>query len=215
LNSDLLKKYSVERKLINHEPVYLTSSMNKTMKMADDAKKLRIARLIDQCINMLLAVKRKSRLSTALETIEMFLKRPVIQEQIEKSVSCKKGCSACCYMHVDIVDSEAKKLAKKYKDFLLQKKGELIKQSELSDEDKQKPRRCVFLNNWNECDIYGDRPISCRKYFVQSDPKYCDLNHYEYEKHITHSYEALEAIETAFYQLEKAGSLPKMILKYL
>jgi len=35
-------------------------------------------------------------------------------------------------------------------------------------------RRCIFLNDLNQCRIYKHRPIVCRNFYVVSDPKLCD-----------------------------------------
>lgn len=34
-------------------------------------------------------------------------------------------------------------------------------------------RRCVFLGPENDCLVYENRPTTCRKYFVASDPGVC------------------------------------------
>lgn len=95
--------------------------------------------------------------------------------------SCKKGCSACCHMEVEITSYEAEIL----KD-LVQAGHEidsekLLKQScrELQDPLwKQGPRnidsKCVFLNQEGSCSIYEHRPAMCRRHSVSSHAKNCE-----------------------------------------
>ena len=94
-------------------------------------------------------------------------------------ISCKRGCGACCHLHVSIDRHEAALLAGlMVKDALTIDRERLQRQSTrdadtwntLADGD----RRCVFLSDENECQVYEHRPTACRKYQVVSDPKWCD-----------------------------------------
>jgi Fe-S-cluster containining protein len=93
--------------------------------------------------------------------------------------TCRKGCAHCCHLRADATEDEG---------FLLYEKAEelgvdwekLEKQSKYGDAIEFikgldiKDRRCVFLGDDNQCKIYEDRPLSCRSYYVVSDPKDCD-----------------------------------------
>jgi Fe-S-cluster containining protein len=97
-----------------------------------------------------------------------------------RDVTCRRGCSACCRLHVVVTKPEAV-LARMAADDVgwqvdrerarLQARMSTTEQwRELSDAD----RACVFLTPAGECAIYEHRPMACRKYMVISDPVDCD-----------------------------------------
>lgn len=95
--------------------------------------------------------------------------------------SCKKGCSACCHMEVEITSYEVDILkdiinAGHEVDF-----ERLLKQSARGLQDpqwKQGPRnpdsQCVFLSREGACSIYEHRPVMCRRHSVSSPAKNCE-----------------------------------------
>jgi Fe-S-cluster containining protein len=94
--------------------------------------------------------------------------------------SCKKGCSACCHMEVEITSYEADIL----KDLVLAghkiDADRLLRQSQRELQDplwKQGARnlegQCVFLDQEGSCSIYEHRPIMCRRHSVSSPAKNC------------------------------------------
>ena len=98
-----------------------------------------------------------------------------------RKASCRKGCSACCHIRVQVTNSEARQIAK------IVRSGDvpvdmdrLREQAAFEGNDFEyavQPReknRCVFLSEDGACRIYLKRPTNCRKYLVESDPKYCD-----------------------------------------
>lgn len=98
----------------------------------------------------------------------------IVAVKIAKVSSCRKGCSYCCYINVDVSALEAEIL----KPFVraedipqLEKQKNLDFQGflKLPYEDK----KCIFLEN-NQCRVYNDRPLACRKYHVISDPEICN-----------------------------------------
>jgi Fe-S-cluster containining protein len=52
-------------------------------------------------------------------------------------------------------------------------------QSKLTDnsyrKESDKNRSCVFLDDSGACKVYEHRPSACRRHFVISDPKLCDI----------------------------------------
>lgn len=129
-------------------------------------------------------------------------------------VSCKKGCSFCCYIHVDISDTEAQILAPKVTpdmaiELLNQAPHNLATWSMMP----YKERKCVFLKN-NECSVYEDRPLACRKYVVVSPAKKCNT---EFEVNTTLGvgmFQA-EAATSAVYLKYGIGSMARQLLKFL
>ena len=93
-------------------------------------------------------------------------------------ISCQRGCGACCHLHVSIDRHEAALLAGLVHEGVTIDRTRLARQrtrdadtwNTLADGD----RRCVFLSDGNECQVYEHRPTACRKYQVVSEPKWCD-----------------------------------------
>jgi Fe-S-cluster containining protein len=125
------------------------------------------------------------------------------------TVSCKKGCAACCKQLVSTSLAEACAIATAHPKKLLQKRKKIEEQVELfasisrsvfGDETslnvdseealaefaKKNDRladlwwdakvSCVFLRDDNTCSVYDVRPISCRGYYVRTDPALCHKN---------------------------------------
>lgn len=100
-----------------------------------------------------------------------------------KSITCRKGCAACCLVYVGIFPHEARLLREHAAEIGVEIDEErLARQAqkteatwlELSPED----RRCVFLGDDNTCRVYEHRPGGCRKYQVKSNPELCDADKY-------------------------------------
>jgi Fe-S-cluster containining protein len=104
------------------------------------------------------------------------------EQRSDTKVPCQKGCAHCCYQEVMILDDEAILYSKMIKSGLVTINRDRLKsQAKLKDYNEwksvpQERRACVFLNG-NECSIYEDRPLSCRKFFVQSSPESCSDIH--------------------------------------
>lgn len=95
----------------------------------------------------------------------------------QKKITCTKGCHHCCYMNIDIFKEEAIALAIKIrKKQVWFNKEEFEIQKDMTSEDRQNqpPRPCIFLKE-GTCSIYKDRPSTCRKYYVVSEPEACSL----------------------------------------
>lgn len=133
-----------------------------------------------------------------------------------KDVKCGKGCAGCCQLNVDITKKEAQLLAhwmdEQGIEIDLQK---LERQAatvpatwnELSIED----RRCVFLGEDNACKVYEHRPGVCRKYFVVTDPEFCDsVRHPDHEVGILFDLEA-ELMQAAAFKAHGVGGLATML----
>lgn len=139
-------------------------------------------------------------------------------------ISCRAGCSACCFTAVGVTQDEAELLAERVAGGveidmeLLQRQQEPARDDKawFTDEIKHADRRCVFLSPEGKCRVYEDRPAACRKYFVTSDPKFCDLE--KHPKHgvwnlVTHT---AECITSAGYSIDKAVNfLPRALLAAL
>lgn len=97
-----------------------------------------------------------------------------------KNMSCKLGCSKCCYVDISIFQVEAYIIINWLYLLDQEKKHKILEQLKASDnleqqntkKSKQKP--CVFLHN-DGCSIYEVRPAICRtqglplQYKISSD----------------------------------------------
>jgi Fe-S-cluster containining protein len=99
----------------------------------------------------------------------------------EIEVSCKKGCSACCHMEVEITTFEADILRARIddgfaidRDRLLRQAGRSLQDPKWRDGMSSIDNRCVFLDGKGSCGIYEDRPVMCRRHSVTSPAKNCE-----------------------------------------
>jgi uncharacterized protein len=84
---------------------------------------------------------------------------------------CKKGCSHCCKIPVDVYEIEAVNISKKYN-------LSISKNTQFNTSED-----CPFLKN-DFCSIYQDRPFSCRTFWTLDNPDYCrelDIPHATYQ----------------------------------
>lgn len=103
-----------------------------------------------------------------------------VPDRIKSEIKCRKGCSFCCHINVDIHDTEANLI---FEELGAQGKygkidwNTLEKQKglDINERIKSSDSKCIFLEN-GDCSIYEFRPVSCRKFFVVSDPKNCDVS---------------------------------------
>ena len=132
-------------------------------------------------------------------------------EETAKKISCKKGCSFCCYLHVDITSAEADILAEHVTEkhhveqFMKQSNHNIENWKDLPYQD----RKCAFLVD-GECSVYEDRPMSCRKYLVINDPEKCNT---EVEIQTTEGIGlmSVEAILISTVLKYQSGTMSKMI----
>lgn len=145
-----------------------------------------------------------------------------IAEHVTKH-SCKRGCSHCCHLNVDIWPPEAKVIEWYCKEHNIPIDQEYLGR-QMGYEPLEIPitpvSACVFLKN-GECSIYEARPIMCRKYFVATPPDECDHKKYTPLNYkvtmVANVYVELlvSAIINALEPKLVAERMPKMILKQL
>lgn len=121
-------------------------------------------------------------------------------EQGGKTISCRKGCGACCRQPVPISESEALALARLVSELPEPRQsevrarfsaalervvssalfGKLRQPAEMSDADLALLSRsyfqlgvaCPFLDD-ESCSIHAERPLACREFLVTSAPEHC------------------------------------------
>lgn len=87
-------------------------------------------------------------------------------------VACRRACSACCRMNITITSLEAETIAA-----ATGRPAARVTETIAHSQDKFVGTPCPFLVA-DECSIYGDRPLSCRKhasYFTTE--KWCSPPH--------------------------------------
>jgi uncharacterized protein len=145
----------------------------------------------------------------------------VIAEEVEEGksmyqISCKKGCSACCHINVDIGPAEAKILL----DYSRSKEinidiAKLVEQSKITDDRAwldSEHSACVFLGEDGVCKVYEVRPLACRKWNVISPATECGIKDNKIQIFFSLTN---EGVVSALQNLEDGDSMPKMLLKEL
>lgn len=138
-------------------------------------------------------------------------------------VACKKGCSLCCSLNVDIMDYEKPTLKKAIEAlddhdrqnvfFKAAAKNKITKG--MNEEDRANKRYVCPLLHEHECVIYKDRPLSC-KGFNSLDYDICiegsvpnsDVQMKSWASPMEHKI-AVE-MGAGLHQLEYGGEIPDM-----
>jgi Fe-S-cluster containining protein len=143
-------------------------------------------------------------------------------KSVQKHISCRKGCSACCHTQVSVTDDEAELLAKLVENGIkidFNKLKNQAKNSKSSSTWYSQPfedRGCVFLDENKECSVYNDRPSVCRTNHVVGDPKDCSTKDGKVKSvQLLNTFEADMAIMAGFGSCSKNGALPNMLFDLL
>lgn len=126
------------------------------------------------------------------------------------AISCKRGCSHCCYIEVFVTWDEAA--------LLLEVAGDEIDWDKVNDQlpghqnIAHYKRACVFLKN-NECSVHENRPMSCRKYFVVNDPDKCDSKKYPKGQTETVYLQPAELLASSMMTIQETGTMAQMLTK--
>jgi Fe-S-cluster containining protein len=106
-----------------------------------------------------------------------------LHDKSAPDIKCRRGCSACCHLHVSVTRPEAEIALEAAQDAAWPIDMELLRTQATRRDDKEwqdlphELRPCVFLTPAGVCAIYEYRPLACRRYFVVSDPADCDSLH--------------------------------------
>lgn len=135
-----------------------------------------------------------------------------------RGVRCARGCASCCKINVSITREEAvlvliaaenKRVAIDWDKVERQSAHRLATWKDQSHAD----RRCVFLNDREECSVYEHRPATCRKYMVASDPKNCNTSKHPGREVTIVAPIVGEAVVSAMLGVLDWGSMPRMLLE--
>jgi len=133
-------------------------------------------------------------------------------EENKKDITCKPGCTACCFIDVDISFDEVAAIIHYCTENAIEiDKEYLKKQAAVGRKKYSEFSRCVFLKD-NMCSIYPVRPVACRKHWVKTDPSLCDFS-----KNIAHPIGRYidintEVLASAVLNVGGSGSFETMLL---
>jgi Fe-S-cluster containining protein len=173
-------------------------------------------------IEVLLEEGRLALLSVAPGALRAEVLHQLLEREIEKAaaipVSCKKGCSACCHMEVEINADEAALLVDVIEAGVAVDMELLESQSRRKTQDSSwmlgvtASNRCVFLSGEGSCSIYSNRPSSCRKHAVVSPAEHCQSRK---ENPVPRNIPLAEIVLSSAGDIAEGqmGSLPTMIMR--
>ncbi len=134
-------------------------------------------------------------------------------EADKKDIQCKTGCTACCYIDIDISGNEAAAILSfcNQNDISIDT-GYLTKQAAVGRKSYSDVSKCVFLKD-NICSIYPVRPIACRKHWVKSDPALCDFSTNEVNR-VNRFFDInTEILSSALLNVDECGSMETILLQ--
>lgn len=151
------------------------------------------------------------------DCVDEHLARMLAKHPKAKDISCRAGCSHCCYQAVHITDQEAELLQ-----LVMKNEGKSFDVAKAQRQAAVDPSRwftqpaedrgCVLLGDDGRCTVYEDRPLVCRKYFVTSPPEDCDTF-----RDLMHRVSFItdlrtEVITAAAHVATEGDTLPRMLL---
>lgn len=149
----------------------------------------------------------------AVKAIYKLMDRSVQKFMKTNTTTCKKGCAYCCYVYIETTIDEALLIRNYCKHNHIPLKEETLKEQSKSTR-KNWNHKCIFLDKNNCCFIYPVRPMTCRKYYVKSDPRLCDVSTGIHRIAIFHNLDT-ELMTAGVFQVRDTGSLPEQLLKVL
>lgn len=132
-------------------------------------------------------------------------------------ITCQKGCAHCCKQIVMVTQPEGARLFELAKERGIPLDAGRLERQAVQDDNgwltlHGDDRNCPFLGSDNTCQVYDDRPLSCRKYFVVSDPDMCDIEKHPRDKvRVCYSVNA-EVLTTAAFTALSSGSMAQVLL---
>lgn len=163
-----------------------------------------------------LTSQKRSRVK-AVKRIHKIMDENILAFSKKNPTTCRKGCSYCCHVYIYSTIDEAQAIVNYCKHNNLEIDKEiLLQQSKYTREvwPDQEHSKCIFLDQKSECSIYPIRPMTCRKFFVASDPELCDTSTGIHRVKILHNIE-VELMTAGVYEVRDTNSLPRQLLKIL
>jgi len=159
--------------------VRITSSLGKILREQyppDEAqRRLAVVLHMSRDIGRLAAGAPRAR---AVHTVIDQMRRSTPKDVAEK-VTCRKGCSHCCHIFATCTDDEALLLAEVIERDKVEVDLEMLRiQNGLTQDGYEAlpydQARCALLGKDGVCQVYADRPSSCRNWNVSTPAERCD-----------------------------------------
>jgi len=163
----------------------------------------------------------KERARFVHNVIEEYNSEVFAHPLVKQFMPCKAGCTGCCHTQVSVTSDEANLLIERIEQGIEIDLSRLNLQATAgNDADaffklSYNDRKCVFLNEKGECNVYSDRPSVCRTNAVLGSADQCDTTNGQKELRLIRTPKADMAIMGAFANSEENGTLPFMIKKLL
>jgi Fe-S-cluster containining protein len=124
------------------------------------------------------AVKRLKLLEELFQEMDELAAKALSKSPRE--ITCKKGCSACCYMMTTILAGEGLLLAREVSS-RLDWRYRLRRLASAARANRRVVDRATYLQSQipcpflekGECSVYRQRPAACRYYYVVSPASWC------------------------------------------
>lgn len=169
---------------MNKGDIIMSDSLSQLIQKASNEQKVQIYKVYEHCSEEYSELV-ESNPENVISIVSAF--NSLIQDEVDNSlkitsynVSCKQGCSFCCYQKVDISEHEALLLFDVMKERNIQVSKRRLKMQNVDTKTylklNKQTRKCVFLNDNEECLVYEYRPSVCRKLNVISEPELCDID---------------------------------------
>lgn len=204
----------------------ISENLSNMYDLLDNKGKITVQEMLAHYIDEYKRMQRENpfQLEAVAHTVQVEVQKlidkkvEVCTQEGEHKVSCRQGCSFCCYLWVDITDDEAYLLTK-----YAESEGIDIDYDRLEkqlvdniDEFNKLPlqvRRCPFLDENGTCKVYEVRPTSCRTLNVVSDPTHCDTEHHNGHKVLRLADLEAEVMSCATTNATECGTMAKMLLQ--
>jgi len=188
----------------------------------------RCAEIVHHLIEAEVVIMRRQSKSESSAFVAGSMQRRVDKQMRERDerdpdgtadVTCRRGCTACCYQNVSVSEPEADLAYKQA--FLAGHELDverLRKQAQHGVETYQSAlthaeRRCVMLKDDGDCAIYHARPNACRVYRVVSDPEQCDTEKHPHGGTLSLTTPLAEVVITAAMRAFRYGSFAALLLE--
>jgi Fe-S-cluster containining protein len=163
------------------EHYIITSSLKLILHNEKPEIRVAAADHVDYYIDKIEQVAPRARSRTVQLSVDDAIVEAKAVSKEAKNITCTKGCSECCKQVVAITFDEGRRLVQvAAAKGIMPDKAKLERQSHYGEHDwrtqPEEDRACVFLGSDKLCQVYDDRPLSCRKYFVISDPALCNVD---------------------------------------
>jgi Fe-S-cluster containining protein len=206
---------------MNFQKVKISESLASLLQQMDSKQQSIVAEMISYYSNQYETLRKENNaesVSTAIHGAVEDAIKELISNEKEKTPSCGKGCSFCCYLKTDISDDEAVLLTEYSREIGFEiDYNYLEEQIVKTDEEFLKipyaKRKCVFLNEEGACSVYEHRPIACRKLIVVSNSEDCDTENKSGERVARLASVEAESISVAVLNTRKSGGLAEMMIK--